>query len=417
LRAANAEINQLVLSISSILVGINEKDRIFQWNPTAEKTLGIVAKDAIGKSMQELNAPWDIERILEGIKQCKKKDHPIRLNDLRFERGNGKDGFLSVSISPIQNYIGSYSGLILLGEDLTDHKLLHSQLAQAQKLESVGQLAAGIAHEINTPTQYIGDNVRFLQNAFRDFCGLFDKYQSLQANQAEQQKFIENLQEISAFAQQIDVNYLLKEIPNAIQETLEGVERVTKIVRAMKEFSHPGTENKKEIDINKAIESTITVARNEWKYVADVETDFAPHFPLVPCLPGEFNQVILNLLINAAHAITDVVGSNPQQKGKIKISTHGNGKWAEIRISDTGSGIPESIRAKVFDPFFTTKEVGKGTGQGLSIAHSIIVDKHHGEIKFDTEVGKGTTFIINLPLSNHLDEVGKSDEEANTFCG
>ena len=174
---------------------------------------------------------------------------------------------------------------------------------------------------------------------------------------------------------------------------------MTKIVQAMKEFSHPGTEEKVETDLNRAIDTTITVARNEWKYVAEMLTDFDPALPPVPCLPGDFNQVILNLIVNASHAIAAVVGEGSQGKGTITVSTRHEGDWVEIRVRDTGTGIPEAIRSKIFDPFFTTKEVGKGTGQGLAIAHSVIVDKFGGTLTYETTVGKGTTFIIRLPLA------------------
>ncbi|MBI3300896.1 MAG: HAMP domain-containing histidine kinase [Deltaproteobacteria bacterium] len=191
---------------------------------------------------------------------------------------------------------------------------------------------------------------------------------------------------------------------------------MTKIVRAMKEFSHPGSEEKVETDLNRAIETTITVARNEWKYVAELATDLDSSLPPVPCLPGEFNQVILNLIINAAHAIAVVVSEGSTSKGTITVSTRHDGDWAEIRVSDTGTGIPEAIRAKIFAPFFTTKEVGKGTGQGLAIAHSVIVDKHKGTIGFETEVGRGTTFIIRLPLASAPAHPEESGEKAHPLC-
>jgi signal transduction histidine kinase len=174
---------------------------------------------------------------------------------------------------------------------------------------------------------------------------------------------------------------------------------VGNIVKAMKEFSHPGSELKKPIDINHAIETTITVARNEWRYVADVETYFE-ELPMVPCLAGEFNQAILNLIINAAHAIGDVVGDGSRKKGLITLRTRRDGEWVEISIQDTGTGIPEGIASRIFEPFFTTKDVGRGTGQGLTLAHAVIVKKHGGKIWFETEHGKGTTFFIRLPLSN-----------------
>jgi signal transduction histidine kinase len=282
--------------------------------------------------------------------------------------------------------------------DTTDRKQLEARLALAQKMESIGQLAAGIAHEINTPAQYVSDNICFLHDAFHDLEKLLGNYaRLLDANKAGTIP-LALLAEIDAITAAADLSYLMTEIPQAIQQSQQGIERVTKIVRAMKEFSHPSVEEKSETDLNRAVETTITVARNEWKYVAELVTDFDPTLPPVRCLPGEFNQVILNLIVNAAHAIADVVGNDGNNKGTIIVRTRHDENWAEIRISDTGTGIPEAIRLKIFDPFFTTKVVGKGTGQGLAIAHSVIVDKHGGTISCETEVGKGTTFIIRLPL-------------------
>lgn len=288
-----------------------------------------------------------------------------------------------------------YQGII---RDITEQKILESQLVQAQKLESIGQLAAGIAHEINTPMQYVAYNTRFLQEQFENLDPLLDKYRELFQAAKAGSVLDDFLAQIESAVKDVDLDFIREEIPPAIDQTLEGAERVAEIVRAMKEFSHPGTEEKTSIDINKAIESTVTVARNEWKYVAEVVTDLDANLPLVPCLPGDFNQVILNMLVNAAHAIGDVIGDGSDTKGTINIRTSRNDGLAEIRIQDTGTGIPEEHRSRIFDPFYTTKEVGKGTGQGLAISHSVIVDKHGGSLNFETEKGKGTTFIIRLPI-------------------
>jgi len=196
-----------------------------------------------------------------------------------------------------------------------------------------------------------------------------------------------------------DLDYLFEQIPVAIRDTLEGVQRVTEIVRAMKEFSHPGGQEKAASNLNRAIETTVTVARNEWKYVAEIELDLDPQLPAVPCFIGEFNQCILNLVVNAAHAIGDVAKNAPASKGRITVRTRLDGCCAEVRVSDTGTGIAELIRPKIFEPFFTTKGVGKGTGQGLYLAYQTIVKKHQGTITFESETGKGTTFIIRLPLN------------------
>jgi two-component system, NtrC family, sensor kinase len=282
-------------------------------------------------------------------------------------------------------------------ENITGRKLLQNQLLQAQKLESVGQLAAGIAHEINTPTQYIGDNVRFLKDAFQELASLLSNHDRLLAAAKDNTVSFDLVQEIGAAVELADAGYLLEEIPKAIEQTMEGVTRVSTLVSAMKEFSHPGTKERTPLDVNHAIQSTLTVARNEWKYVADLEVEFDPSLPLLSCQPGEFNQVILNLIVNGAHAIADAIAKGGPAKGALRVQTRNYQDWAEIRIQDTGLGIPEKVRSRIFDPFFTTKAIGKGTGQGLAIARSVVVDKHNGSIHFETEDGKGTTFIIRLP--------------------
>jgi signal transduction histidine kinase len=259
-------------------------------------------------------------------------------------------------------------------------------------------LAAGIAHEINTPTQYVGDNTRFLEDVFQDLATVLQRCREL--CRSEDQGLVSQppVAELISAAGEADVDYLLEEIPKAIAQSLEGVDRVAAIVRSMKDFSHPGGESKQAVDLNRALTSTLTVCRNEWKYVADVVTELEPGLPLVTCLPGECNQVFLNLIINAAHAIGEKLGPNSTEKGTITVGTSHRDGFVEVRIGDTGTGVPEEAQSKLFDPFFTTKEVGRGTGQGLAIAHSIINEKHGGTIRFETEVDRGTTFIISLPV-------------------
>ncbi|OHB81362.1 MAG: hypothetical protein A2V98_02115 [Planctomycetes bacterium RBG_16_64_12] len=305
-----------------------------------------------------------------------------------------------------------------LRAELIQRERMEMELAQAQKLEAIGQLAAGIAHEINTPSQYIADNTRFLKEAFDGFNKLLGTFGRLLEASKNMAVTDDLLREVEAAVRRADVDYLIEEIPKAIQQSLEGMDRVVTIVRAMREFSHPGSEQKQATDLNRAIQNTLTVSRNEWKYVADVVTDFDPNLPLVWCLPSDFNRVILNLVVNAAQAIADVVGDSSQRKGTITVRTDSEGDWAKIRIEDTGTGIPEEIRSKVFDHFFTTKDVGKGTGQGLTIAQSIVVEKHGGTITFETEVGKGTAFLIRLPIADPTGpEQGGPLEEAELACG
>ncbi len=251
-----------------------------------------------------------------------------------------------------------------------------AELAHAGKMAAIGQLVAGIAHEINTPIQYVGDNTYFLQGAFAE------------------------LLKVQPSTRPARLEYLVEQIPKALAQSVEGIAQVSSIVQAMRTFVHPGTSDAKEnVDLHKSIEAAIMLAKHEWKQVAEVSTDFDPALPLVPCRRGQFNQVLLNLLINAAHAIAeDVVARKKDAKGTITVKTRAEDGWATISVIDTGTGIPEAVRSRVFEPFFTTKEPGKGTGQGLSLVHSLITAGHGGTVTFETEGGKGTTFIVRLPL-------------------
>jgi PAS domain S-box-containing protein len=394
LRQAHRDTEVLLNSVPSLLIGLDANGHIRQWNKAATTILGWQEATVPGKTLDECGVKWLTADMSARVAARVQNPSADRLDDIRLDK-NGITRFLG--LNAIRLNTDGAAGSLVVGADITERLMLEGQLRQAQKLESIGQLAAGIAHEINTPTQYIGDNVRFLKDAFQDLRSLMANYDRLLAAAKGNALSGETVQEVSAAVEHADVGYLLEEIPKAIEQTLEGVARVAKLVGAMKEFSHPGTKDKTPVDLNRAIESTITVARNEWKYVADVETDYDSSLPMISCLPGEFNQVILILIVNAAHAIADVVGKGGSERGKIKVQTRNCQEWGEIRIQDTGSGIPEKVRARIFDPFFTTKEIGKGTGQGLAIARSVIVDKHGGTIHFETEEGKGTTFIIRLP--------------------
>ncbi len=401
LRAVMAQ-NQMILnSAGEGIIGVDSSGRMIFVNPAAARMLGYEVQELIGKPSHETfyhtksnGAPYPREDC--PIYATLRGAIASTISNESFWRKDGTSFPVEYTSTPIRDG-ENVAGAVLTFQDITQRRMLEARLRQAQKMESIGQLAAGIAHEINTPTQYIGDNARFLDDVFGDLGELLIACNELRQAAGHQAVPETMLHRIAAAAEKADVEYLLEEIPKAIAQSLDGVQRVARIVRSMKEFSHPGGDEKQAIDLNRAIESTLTVSRNEWKYVADVVTDFDPQLPLVRCLPGDFNQVILNLLVNAAHAVGDKVGTGGQ-KGTIAVSTRRDGDWVEVRIRDTGTGIPEAVRAKVYDPFFTTKPVGRGTGQGLAIVHSIITEKHHGTIDFQTELGEGTTFILRLPL-------------------
>lgn len=318
-------------------------------------------------------------------------------DDEYFWRTDGSPFAAECSCNPMIEG-GKITGAVLCFNDVTERRRLEVELRHAQKLEAVGALAAGIAHEINTPIQFVGDNARFLVNEFRGVQQLVACYQRLYEHAREGSVSTGLICEVKAQRERADWDYLQIEVPKALDQMLDGINRVASIVRAMKDFSHVDRRAEKSAaDLNKAIDSTLIVARNELKYVADLDLDLGP-LPPVFCHLGDLNQVVLNLLINAAHAIADVV-KDSTRKGLITVRTRQFDDWVEIAISDTGTGIPEPIRDKIFDPFFTTKEVGKGTGQGLALARAIIVEKHGGTLTFDTELGKGTTFYVRLPVA------------------
>ena len=288
------------------------------------------------------------------------------------------------------------AGYSLILADLTERKKLEGQLLHMQKMESVGHLAAGIAHEINTPIQFVGDNLCFLQEGFGDLLGMVDRCWTLAKEDRGDRQEREKV--LAAIEADSDVVYLRKEVPRALEQSREGVRRVAEIVRAMKEFSHPGGKEKTTVDVNRCIETTLTISRNEWKYVAEAETHLAGDLPPVPGWPGDLNQVLLNLIVNAAHAILEAKRGEEGGKGLIVLASAKVGEFVEIRVTDNGVGIPEQNREHVFSPFFTTKGVGKGTGQGLALAYNVVVKKHGGAIWFESKVGEGTTFFVRLPM-------------------
>ncbi len=284
--------------------------------------------------------------------------------------------------------------------DVTEARRLVREMAQGQKLESVGRIAAGVAHEINTSVQFISDSVRFVRHALRDVPHALADYRALAAGVLSGRDVSVAAKKAHDTDEAADVDYFLQNAPDALDRALEGIDRVGSIVRSMTEFAHPDSRTKADVDLNRAIKTTLNMTRNEYKSVAELETDLGDIAP-VRCLAGDFNQVMLNLVLNAAHAISDVVeGTNA--KGKIIVRTRPLGDFVEVSISDTGDGIPETVRGRIFEPFVTTKEVGRGAGQGLALSRGIVVEKLKGSLHFETETGKGTTFYIRLPVTDSV---------------
>ena len=356
---------------------------------------GTAFEDIVGKTVFDLFPPEqanfyqskDQELLsLPGVQtySAQTKHHNGDVRDVAFHKATFVDSR------------GQLGGLIGAMLDVTDRKRAEAELGHARKLEAVGQLAAGIAHEINTPAQYVGDGVYFLKEVFESYQQLVAKYRG--ATQALERSGADAgiVNAIRELENEVDLEYIESNVPGSFDRCMDGISRISTIVRAMKEFSHPGQREKSPADLNQALQNTLIIARNEYKYVADVEMALGD-VPQVMCHLGDLNQVFLNLIVNAAHAIGDVI-DRTTERGQIRIGTVQEDDWVHIDIADTGGGIPAAIRERIFEPFFTTKEVGKGSGQGLAIARSIVVDKHGGTLTFMSNVGKGTTFTIRLPI-------------------
>ncbi len=271
------------------------------------------------------------------------------------------------------------------------------ELERTQMLQNLGKLTAGIAHEINTPIQFIGDNLQFLSNGFTDILYLLADYEKLITDIAETSDLKNHNDRINSVKEKTDIGFISREIPKAIAQSIDGIKRVSTMISAMRDFSHIDERRFALADLNKTIKSTIVILRNEIKYVADVETDLDENLPTVMCCIDEIQQVFLNLMINAAHSIRDVIEQNGE-RGLIKVSSKVQDRYTVFTITDTGKGIPQDIKEKIFEPFFTTKGPGEGTGQGLSIVQSAIVEKHKGKIELESAEGVGTTFTIYIPI-------------------
>jgi PAS domain S-box-containing protein len=390
LQSRTTQLNTVLDTAASAIITMDSQGTILSFNHSAEDIFGISADEIIGKTVNHLmpdDLPNQRDSDLQHYLQGQSADASKQPRETTGKRKNGEIFPILLRLRPmIMEGKLFFAGMI---DDISETKLLHSQLEQAQKLEAIGQLASGVAHEINTPIQYVGDNLAALADNFADIA----TYQAELLNLID-----ENFKPtLVALADKFDLPYILTDSPKAISQAQDGVARVTEIVKAMKIFSHVGIdESKQVIDLHEALDSALTITRGTYKNIARIETDYADDVNSLECYANELNQVFLNLIVNAAQAIEE----RQTGSGLIKIITRKRGdNTVEILIQDNGPGIPQAIQEKVFNLFFTTKPVGKGTGQGLSLAHAIVVEKHRGKLYFESRPESGTTFHIELPLT------------------
>ncbi len=377
--------NKLYRAMPSAMLVVGADGEVVQCNKTALRLLRYEENEIIGiKANKICGAIEKITKLQLDVGKGFQEEHDWSTSDNQCIP-------VLVSASVLDDTDVFNCSYVFIASDLSERRQMEMELRHSQKLESIGQLAAGVAHEINTPMQYIGDNVYFMQDSINDLLSLIALYRT---DLSEKTVGKEKYQEILQTEEDLDLEYLQERTPKAAERTLFGVDRVNDIVSAMKAFSHPSNE-KSHTDINAALETTLTVAKGEYKYVAELEKNLG-NIPQVLCNAGDINQVFLNLIVNASHAIAE---KHINTQGRITVSTEVKNDDVLIKIHDNGAGIPEHARDRIFEPFYTTKEVGRGTGQGLSLAYVVIVEKHKGKIFFETESGAGTTFFVQLPIT------------------
>ena len=404
LQQQEAFLSSITHTMGEGCVVVDRKGAVTFINQEAERILGWQSEQMLEQQWLDQVSPESnrakaspentlFETLKDGVSR--------RIEEESFHRQDGTLVPVSYAVSALGDE-REISGAVITFNDISERKQaeeerssMERQLNQAHKMEAVGQLAGGIAHEINTPIQYIGENLRFLQEASEDVNGLLEAYKGLLQAAESVSSLQPQVERVKQIAEEVEIDYLQEETPKSLEQSLTGTEQVARIVLAMKEFAHPGSREMAPVNLNKVIQNAVAVSKNEWKYVANTELKLEPGLPEVPCVGGEISQVLLNLIVNAAHAIE---GAERGEKGTITITTAQQSDQLEVRISDNGTGIPEDVQTSVFNPFFTTKDVGKGSGQGLAIAQDIVVGKHNGELFFETESGQGTTFVIRLPL-------------------
>ncbi|EDY82131.1 Bacterial signalling N terminal domain repeat protein [Verrucomicrobiia bacterium DG1235] len=398
----------LVLTVlNSIIVGvvlIDQKGTIELFNHVCEKMFNYKSEDVIGRNVSILMTGADREKhdgyLASRIPTGKSRVLGVGDRELLARKKDGTRFPIELGINQItldnkKMFVGAILDISARKNEQKRREELERELVHTSKLEAVGQLAGGIAHEINTPVQYIGDNLGFLEEEFSAILPFIKECQCIAKDATAPSVTSPSFERLKNAVSRLDVPYIEEDIPQAITQSISGINDVARIVLSMKEFSHPSGQGLSSFDLPSAINNILTISRNEWKRVARVELDFEEDLPLVQCYPGGVNQALLNIVVNAAHAIAD---ADLKSEGEIRIKTRKVDSDVEIQISDTGIGMPDGVKKKVFEPFFTTKEVGRGTGQGLAITWDIIVKKHQGSIDVESESGHGTTFTIRLPI-------------------
>ena len=386
-------LNPLVEKLESFVIIADNEKNIVLWNKASENCFGIPKEYSLGKQVFSLPIIWDKSQINDFIIQNNNEES--KMFDLEIERADNQKRWITCRIYKILIPDNDRPFVFIIGNDITEQKKRFDLLKEENKFKAIGELSAGIAHEINSPLQYVQNNLTFISDVLESYIDIGNKIQLLpEGKRSDLEKSVNELAEEAA--QQFDL--LSSEAKDAISQSMEGVKRIETIVNSLKNYAHPEKDEPVMLNLIAVIQDSINLSINEWKYVADIETSFPDSPVYISGYPTYLSQVIVNILVNAGHAIEELKAIKKISRGLIKVMVSPGKNRIVIMIEDNGIGMREEVRSRIFEPFFTTKRIGKGTGQGLAIAYSIIANKHNGEISCESAIGKGTSFTIALPV-------------------
>jgi nitrogen fixation/metabolism regulation signal transduction histidine kinase len=359
--------NDILQAIPSALIGVNSNFRITHWNKAAEQTFNISADKVLKKPFLYCGIDWDWTKVSSWVTDFYRNTHTSEIQQMRYVKPTGEIGCLNIKICPFGCENTESPGFLFVAEDNTEYKIMETQLVEAQKMKSMGKIASGIASQIKTPLNKLNEKIRQIENNINSVPETLEKSKA----------------------------YITKEQLSCLQTCQSDIREIADILKATEQFSHPNITDDKIIDINRSINNILTVSKSYWKDTVSIRTNLSPDLPMVPCCGDTFNEIILNLLVNSVDSVRQKLDAEPSAKGIITLKTLLYSDWVQVHITDNGIGIPKEIQNKIFQPFFSTKQLGKGSGNGLTICRKL-VQKEGGMISFESEFGKGATFTVHF---------------------
>lgn len=347
----------------AILIVLDHHCRVEYWSPNAADFFHIQEEAVRGKPLSYLDLGGVEKHLGNALEESRQKRWQVYLPDLPFTPQGEDLHYIGLNIIPIFDCKSHHTGYIVDGKDISDQRERREREEEDQKFRALGELAAGIIHEINTPVQYIKNNLRYLRGSLQED-HLPEKYE---------------------------------DVPDVLDQSLEGIDRISGIITSLRNYVHPGNEEGERFDLLGVVHDALTLSENQWKRLCSVETDLPPEPLFCTGFPSLISQALMNIVINAAHAIEERYGEEALDKGRVLVRVRDTADGHQIQIEDNGKGMSEEVRLRIFEPFFTTKERGRGTGQGLAIVYSVLVRKHKAKIKVQSSPGEGTAFYILLP--------------------